>query len=128
LARRLVAALADGRHSSLSPGAGAAEIASAARAGDPLAAELFGTAGGALGRGIASAAALLDVERVILGGSIALLAWDLLGPPLEQELRASARLDFTRDVSVSLAELGEAAGLYGAAALALSAPRSEARP
>jgi glucokinase len=128
LARRLATALADGQPSSLSPGAGAAEIASAARVGDPLATELFRTAGEALGRGIASAAALVDLERVILGGSIALLAWDLLGPPLEHELRASARLAFTRDVPVSLAELGEAAGLYGAAALAFSAPRSEARP
>jgi glucokinase len=121
LARRLVAAVAEGRRTSLQPGASAADIAVAARAGDALAAELFGTAGEALGRGIASAAALLDVERVILGGSIALRAWDLLEEPVQQELRTSARLDFTRDLPVALAELGDAAGLYGAAALVMHA-------
>jgi glucokinase len=120
LARRLAAAVVEGRPSSLRQGASAAEIAVAARAGDPLAAELFRTAGEALGRGIASAAALLDLERVILGGSIALRAWDLLQSAVEQELRNSAQLDFTRDVPVVLAELGDAAGLYGAAALALA--------
>jgi predicted NBD/HSP70 family sugar kinase len=63
---------------------------------------------------------LLDLELVVLGGSIALHAWDLLGPPLEAELRRSARLDFTRDVRVALARLGDQAGLFGAAQLALA--------
>jgi glucokinase len=74
LARRLAAAVAEGRATSLTSGATAAEIAAAARADDAVAAELYRTAGEALGRGIASAAALLDLERVILGGSIALHA------------------------------------------------------
>ena len=102
-------------------GASAVEIAAAARAGDELAMELFRTAGEAVGRGIASAAALLDLDLVVVGGSVALRAWDLLGPPLEAELRATARLDFTRDVQVRLAELGDDAGLFGAARLALDA-------
>jgi glucokinase len=55
---------------------------------------------------------------VVIGGSIALRAWDLLGPPLEATLRASARLDFTRGVRVVHAELGDTAGLFGAAQLA----------
>src|SRR5262249_20737980 len=102
---------------SLAPDATAVEIAAAARAGDTLAVELFRTAGEAVGRGIASAAALLDLQLVVVGGSIALRAWDLLGPPLERELAMSARLDFTRGVKVVHAELGETAGLYGAAQL-----------
>ena len=53
----------------------------------------------------------------MIGGSIALHAWDLLGPPLEAEIRAAARLDFTRNLQVDLALLGEQAGLYGAAQL-----------
>ena len=118
LARRLEAALAEGAETRLGRGATAADIALAAREGDPLAAELFRTAGEGVGRGIASAAALLDVELVAIGGSIALRAWDLLGPPLLAELERSARLDFTRDVSVVHAQLGEDAGLYGAARLA----------
>jgi glucokinase len=120
LARRLGLALAQGVSTSLQPGQSAADIAVAARRGDPLANELFRTAGEAVGRGIASAAALLDLERVVIGGSIALHAWDLLGPPLEHELHASARLDFTRDVHVARAELGDQAGLFGAAQLALA--------
>jgi glucokinase len=120
LARRLEAAVAEGQPTSLAAGASAAEIAIAARQGDALAKELFRTAGEAVGRGIASAAALLDLERVIIGGSIALHAWDLLGPPLETELHSSARLDFTRDVHVARAELGDRAGLFGAARLALT--------
>jgi len=120
LARRLNTALAEGRPSRLQPGASAEEIAVAARAGDALAEELFRTAGEGVGRGIASAAALLDLDRVVIGGSIALRAWDLLGPPLEAEVRAAARLDFTRDVRVVHAELGDQAGLFGAAQLAFA--------
>jgi glucokinase len=119
LARRLSDALAAGAKTSLAPGSTAVDIAAAARAGDVLANELFRTAGEGVGRGIASAAALLDLELVVIGGSIALRAWDLLGPPLEATLRASAQLDFTRELRVVHAELGDQAGLFGAAALAL---------
>ncbi len=118
LARRLSDALAAGVKTSLPPGSTAVEIAAAARQGDILAAELFRTAGEGVGRGIASAAALLDLELVVIGGSIALRAWDLLGPPLEATLRASAQLDFTRRVRVVHAQLGDQAGLFGAARLA----------
>ncbi|HEX8968207.1 MAG TPA: ROK family protein [Chloroflexota bacterium] len=118
LARRLSEAVADGAPTHLQPGATAADIAAAARQGDDLAAELFRSAGEAVGRGIASAAALLDLEVVVVGGSIALRAWDLLGPPLEAELRQSACLDFTRGLRVSPAALDDRAGLFGAAMLA----------
>ena len=104
-------------------GASAADIARAARDGDALAQDLFSTAGEAVGRAIASAAALLDLELVVIGGSIALQAWDLLGPPLHAELERTAHLDFTRDVRVVHAELGDRAGLFGAAVLAFDAAR-----
>jgi glucokinase len=121
LARRLGVALDQGVATSLARGADAVAIAESARAGDALAQELFRTAGAGVGRGIASAAALLDLELVVIGGSIALRAWDLLGPPLEAELQRSARLDFTRTVRVVRAELGDTAGLFGAALLAFDA-------
>jgi glucokinase len=121
LARRLMAALSSGTSTSLTAGASAVNIAAAARAGDGLAQELFRTAGQGLGRAIASAAALLDLERVVIGGSIALKAWDLLGPPVIDELGRSARLDFTRHVQVVQAELGDVAGLFGAALLGFEA-------
>src|SRR5579859_3100236 len=118
LVRRLVEALAGGRETCLAPGSSAADMAAAARLGDVLANELLRTAGEGVGRAIASAAALLDLELVVVGGSIALRAWDLLGPPLEATLQASARLDFTRSVRVVRAELDDQAGLFGAALLA----------
>ncbi|MGI9147854.1 MAG: ROK family protein [Chloroflexota bacterium] len=120
LVRRLEAALAAGAETSLTPGSTAVEIAAAARRGDVLASDLFRTAGEGVGRGIASTAALLDLDLVVIGGSIALHAWDLLGPPLEAEVRNTARLDFTRGVRVVRAQLGDTAGLLGAAALAFA--------
>ena len=117
LARRLAEAQAAGAETRLRPGATAVEIAEAARQGDAVAAELFRTAGEGVGRGIASAAALLDLELVVIGGSIALRAWDLIGPPLEAEVARSARLDFTRGLRLARAELGDMAGLFGAALL-----------
>lgn len=121
IARRIAEALAAGAETTLPRGATAADAAEAARRGDALARRLFRDAGEAVGRGIASTAALLDLDVVVVGGSIALRAWDLLGPPLEEEVRRTARLDFTRGIRVVRAALGDSAGLVGAAALALSA-------
>jgi glucokinase len=123
LARRLAEAQSQGAQTVLERGASAADIASAARDGDVLAQDLFRTAGEGVGRAIASAAALLDLELVVIGGSIALQAWDLLGPPLHAELERTAHLDFTRDVRVVHAELGDRAGLFGAAVLAFDVAR-----
>lgn len=99
----------------------AAEIADRARAGDERAARLYRDAGDALGRMIASVEATCDLDVAIVGGSVALRAWDLLSLPLETSLRAHSRFEFTRDIRVTLAELGERAGLLGAACLALGA-------
>lgn len=97
---------------------GAREIADAARSGDLLARRLFEDAGTALGRGIASVEALCDLELVVLGGSVALGAWDLIERPLRDELTRSSRIAFGRDLRVMRAELGERAGVLGAARLA----------
>ncbi|MGN6363082.1 MAG: ROK family protein [Thermomicrobiales bacterium] len=122
LAARAQAALRRGTRASLAEhprDAGTAEaIATAARAGDTLAARLMREAGQALARGIASAAALVDLDRVVLGGGIAQTG-DLLFAPLRAELRRRACLAFTRDLDVRPAALGREAGVVGAAALAL---------
>lgn len=99
----------------------AAEIAGLAREGDEVAAALYRDAGEALGRAIASVQALCDLELVVIGGSVAMGAWDLLVPPLEAALRAHTRFEFMREINVTQAALGERAGLLGAAALALGA-------
>jgi glucokinase len=73
-------------------------------------------AGHALGVAIASAASLCDLDVVTIGGGLS-QAGPLLFDPLEESLRAHARLFFTRDVSVVPAALGHSAGLVGAAAM-----------
>lgn len=79
-------------------------------------------AGRALGIAIASATALCDLEVVSVGGGLS-QAGPLLFDPLEEALRAHARLDFTRQVSVVPAALGQSAGLVGAAAMIFAADR-----
>jgi glucokinase len=123
IARRIAEAQASGEPTGLKAGATAQDAAQAARAHDALAARLFAEAAAGLGRGIASAVSLLDLDRVVIGGSIAIEAWDLIGSGLETELRARARSAFTRDVRVMRASLGQRAGLVGAAAFALGRHR-----
>jgi glucokinase len=119
LAQRVELAHVAGRSTSLPPRATAADVAAAARAGDLLAQDLMQAAGTGLGRAIASAAVLLDLDRVIIGGSLGRHAWDLLAPSLDQAVADHARLDFTRALQITCSTLGEHAGLLGAAALAL---------
>src|SRR5581483_6390314 len=95
----------------------AREVAEAARHGDPLARRLMQDAGYALGMGIASAAALLDLDRVVIAGGLAESGpplWD----PLAAALRRACGLEFTRGVAVLRSGLGVGASLIGAAALA----------
>jgi glucokinase len=102
--------------------AGAAELADAARAGDPVALAAFDRAARALAAGITSIAAACDLTHAVLGGGVSRAA-DLLLPPLHTALADYARLDFVRDLQVGIAELGSQAGLFGAAALLLSPER-----
>jgi glucokinase len=104
------------------------DIVQAAKAGEPTALRLVTDAGKAVGRGIAAAACLLDLDRVVIGGSVALGAGELLLAPLRRELERDARLDFTRGIekSVMLSDLGLDAALIGAAALLWARPASPA--
>jgi glucokinase len=91
-------------------------VAEAAAAGDPLAAKLMLDASQALARGIASAANLLDLDRVVIGGGVA-QSGELLFAPLRAELKRRATLSFSRDLEVRQASLGVEAGVVGAAGL-----------
>ena len=79
-------------------------------------------AGRALGIAIASATYLCDLEVVAVGGGLS-QAGALLFDPLEEALRAHTRMEFTKQVRVVPAELGQSAGLVGAAALIFAADR-----
>ena len=97
------------------------ELASLALQGNAVALQAFAQAGRALGIGIASAAALLDVRVVTISGGIAEVP--SLWPTLRLSLAAHAQLSFLRDVRVEKAALGQSAGLVGAAALLLEPDR-----
>jgi glucokinase len=100
----------------------AVELAVDARAGDSLAIEAFARAGRLLGLGIASAVATLDVDLVVIGGGIT-QAGSLLFDPLRAAYAEHARIGFARQAAIVPAELGQAAGLIGAAALVLAPER-----
>lgn len=90
-------------------------LAAAAASGHPVALAAFERAGRAVGIGIASVAAVLDVRVVVVGGGIARVPQ--LWPAMRRSVEEHARLTYLRDLSVVPAALGQRAGLVGAAAL-----------
>jgi len=100
----------------------AKDLAADGALGHPTGLAAMHRAGRALGIAIASATSLCDLEVVSVGGGLS-QAGPLLFDPLEEALRAHARLAFTRQVRVVPAALGQSAGLVGAAALILAADR-----
>ncbi|MFC9474949.1 ROK family protein [Nocardia sp. NPDC056952] len=101
------------------------ELAEAAHRGDPIALTAMARAGTALGQAISSAAALLDVDRVVISGGFAHSGEPLWGP-LRAAVARHARLEFVEELSVELSTLSEGATLVGAGVLAVEAARIEA--
>jgi len=88
----------------------------AAQAGDATAIEVFDLVGGRLGVALASFANIFEPETIVVGGG-AMAAGDLLLDPARRELEARALRPMNR-IPVVPAELGEDAGMIGAAAMA----------
>ncbi|CAB5036091.1 MAG: ROK family protein [Actinobacteria bacterium] len=95
----------------------AVAVATGAREGNLAAIAAFARAGRAVGVAVASAAALLDLDVVIIGGGIAETG-DLLFEPLRAAFDEHAGFEFVRRCRIVAPELGPRAGLSGAAALA----------
>ncbi|MEU2575093.1 ROK family protein [Streptomyces anulatus] len=95
----------------------AAAVAAAARGGDERALSAYRRSARALAAAIAATAALVELERVVIGGGVA-QAGDVLFSPLRRYMNDYAVLDFTRGISVVPAGLALDAGLVGAAATA----------
>ena len=89
----------------------------AAQAGDGVAAAAIERAGLALGVALTSAAAVLELDRVVVGGGFALGAGDLLLGPARTAFTRHAGMDYVRRCEIVPAELAVDAGLVGAAAL-----------
>lgn len=95
----------------------ARDVVEAAQAGDEVAQALFAYAGRVLGLALANAANLLNPERIVVGGGVS-HAGELLFVPLQEAYRAHA-LPAVAKRPVVPAELGNDAGLIGAARLAM---------
>ena len=94
------------------------DITSAAKDGDPAAVELLGEVGRWAGEGMASLAAILDPEMFVIGGGVA-DAGDLVLEPARRAFEAQLTGRGHRpEPSLTLAELGNDAGVIGAACLA----------
>jgi glucokinase len=104
------------------PDATAKDLADDGAHGHPVGVAAMRRAGRALGIAIASATYLCDLEVVSIGGGLS-QAGAILFDPLEEALHAHAKLTFVRQLTVVPAELGQSAGLVGAAALIFAADR-----
>lgn len=94
------------------------ELAVAHAAGDPVAVAAVRRAGTAIGRGIASACALLDLEVVAIGGGFARVS-PALFDAIADAIAERTLLDYVRRVRVVPSGLGADGPLVGAAALVL---------
>lgn len=99
-------------------GATGADLAVDAGLGEPTAAAAIERAGTALGRAFASAAALLDVDLVVVGGGFA-QAGPALWEPMAAAAASHARLPFLRELRLVPAELGVLGTLTGAGLLTI---------
>jgi glucokinase len=95
----------------------ARDVIDGARAGDEACQALVADEARFLGQGITAILHCFSPDRVILGGGVS-LAFDLLADGIHAVVRADALPSF-RDVAVVVAELGDNAGLIGAATMAL---------
>ena len=95
--------------------AGVPQVLEMVRRGDPAAAAVWQRAVQALATVLSATTMLLDPQALVVGGGVA-LAGDALLDPLCRELGSRMRLGPAPDVR--LAELGDRAGIIGAALMA----------
>jgi glucokinase len=94
------------------------DVTSAAAEGDPAAVELLADLGTWIGEGLASVAAILDPELVVLGGGVSEAGSLLLDPAIAAFRRQLTGRGYRPEASFALASLGNDAGMIGAADLA----------
>jgi len=101
---------------SAEPGLDARQIAELARGGNTAAIEVFDETGYFLGKAIAAAANILNPQKVIIGGGVA-LSFDLFYPQLKKTMDRMVYQAANQNLTVEQTALGYAAALYGAAAV-----------
>ena len=93
-------------------------VGEAAAAGDETARMVLEEVGNALGTGLGSVANLLNLERIVVGGGVA-NAGEWIMEPARKKLRETALKGSARVIRLVRAQLGEDAGIVGAARLAM---------
>jgi len=96
----------------------AEEIGIAAKGGDALALDIIGKAATYLGVGMVNMVNIFNPEMIIVGGGVAKLG-DLLLDPARQVVKERAFSASARAVRIPLAQLGDKAGVIGAAVFSL---------
>jgi len=124
IAREAIRRIGQGERSSLTKIAGgkieditAEEVLTAARAGDSLASEVILKAATYLGVGLANVVNIFNPEMIIIGGGMAKMG-DLLLNPARQVVRGRAFQLSAQVVQIVPAQLGDDAGVLGAAVFA----------
>jgi glucokinase len=95
----------------------AADVASAARNGDPLALAVWDETVAALSCGLTSIVNLFEPELVVVGGGVSRTGEQLLGP-VRERVRADTVRPPGHEVAIVGSELGERVGVVGAASIA----------
>jgi len=95
----------------------AEKVSLAAQSGDSLALEVIAVAAGYLGVGIANLVNIFNPEVIIIGGGVANMG-DLLFEPVRKEVSERAYQLAAQAVRIVPAQLGEDAGVLGAAVFA----------
>lgn len=111
----LLASLCGQDFSSLSP----RHIEQAAKMGDQLSLAVWNHVGAILGTGFACVTSLMDIRKFVIGGGIS-AAGTLIFEPAYRQLLRSTLPSMHDGLELVPAELGNSAGIYGAAALCFS--------
>lgn len=93
------------------------EIYQAGKAGDELALEVFRQQGFYLGIALAGLVNVLNPEIIVIGGGAA-AGWDLFMPYMTEQIKGRTYREPAERAKIVLAQLGDDAGILGAARLA----------
>ena len=125
VARQVVSRLSQGEKSSLTEMAGdkveditSEQVAAAAATGDSLALDVLSRAAHYLGVGLVNIVNAFNPEMIILGGGMAELGSLYIEPAKELVMERAFSIS-TQKLSIVTAQLGNEAGVYGAAAYAI---------
>jgi glucokinase len=113
--RRIREAFRDGTWPNLHDEPSVADVTHMAEGGDKAAIALLKRTGRYLGIGLANLVNLFDPDVIVLTGGFARNTWNLLHQYMESEMDEQA---LTSSVNLALTELGDDAGMLGAATLA----------